>query len=127
METTIEKIEASDVKTLLEKYNNEAIKLINETVKTKGWRISGILRELKYSDFSNSTKTSRKKFRDRLNRVLFKPTIKNINNLRVDIKVKVSEKEELIQMKRKAWKVVQKEAERLLIEYKNEKGNFYKN
>ena len=79
----------------------------------------------------------RKKLRDLLNRVFLRTTLRNINILfnyvkhftKIDksCKVKVSYKEEQIQLKRQAWKKAQAEAERLLNEYKAEKGNFYKN
>jgi hypothetical protein len=116
---------SSDAKTLTENYN-EALKLIKETVEKKNWRLKGELKEKLVVDFVNSTKTSRKGFRDRINKVLKNPTIKSINELSWGIEVKISEKEEQIQLKRKAWKIAQREAERLLLEYKIEKGDFYK-
>lgn len=42
------------------------------------------------------------------------------------VQIKKSEKEEAIDKARKEWKEYQKEANRLLQIYKNEKGNFYK-
>ena len=121
MKTTFEKIIDSDVNTLVDTFN-EAIELIKETVLSNRWRITNSAPKIE----SFSSKSSRKSFRDKLNKVLYKPTIKNINCLHSDFQVKVSEKEELIQLKRKAWKIAQANAEKLLAEYKEEKGNFYK-
>ena len=120
MNTTFEKIIDSDEKTLTAAFQ-EALTLINETVKEKGWRISEVSPVL---DFRNSSKSSRKAFRNKINRVLAKPSMRNINNLHIH--VRVSFKEEQIQNARKAWKVSQAETEKLLAAYKEVKGNFYK-
>ena len=122
MNTTFEKIIDSDEKTLTAAFQ-EALTLINETVKEKGWRItdgSPIL------DFRNSSKSSRKALRNKINRVLAKPSMRNINNLHKNIHVRVSLKEEQIQNARKAWKVSQAETDKLLAAYKEVKGDFYK-
>ena len=120
----------TDPKTLVAKYN-EALKVINEKIEKEGWRITGeiwmpneenmiaAIRNGKYS------KNERKVLRNRINRVLVKPTLRNINTL-THAKVKVSEREEQIQTARKKWKVTQSISDQLMEEYKTLKGDFYK-
>lgn len=127
METLVDKILESDASTLISRYNSEAIALIEEAVIKNDWRLTGELKPLSVTIFNNSTKSSRKRFRDRLNRVLQKPTLRSINTLRVDIKVKVSEKEECIQIARKKYVEARNLAIKLYKEYKEEKGDYYKN
>jgi len=109
---------------LVTKYD-KAVKITKEKIAKENWRVTGEFYELTLDSFRDSSRTSRKKLRNRINRVLYKPTLRNINTL-THAKVKISEKEEEIQRKRKEWKKAQAIAERLLIEYKEEKGDFYK-
>jgi len=120
----------TDPKTLVAKYN-EALKVVNEKVEKEGWRITGEIwmpnEENMISAIRNGkySKNERKVLRNRINRVLLKPGLRNINTL-THAKVKVSEREEQIQKARKKWKVAQSISDQLMEEYKTLKGDFYK-
>lgn len=120
----------TDPKTLVAKYN-EALKVVNKKVEKEGWRITGEIwmpnEENMISAIRNGkySKNERKVLRNRINRVLLKPGLRNINTL-THSKVKVSEREEQIQKARKKWKVAQSISDQLMEEYKTLKGDFYK-
>jgi len=120
----------TDPKTLVAKYN-EALKVINKKIEKENWRITGeiwmpneesMIQSIRNGKYS---KSERKVLRNRINRVLQKPGLRNINTL-THAKVKVSEQEEKIQSARKKWKVAQSISEQLMEEYKTLKGDFYK-
>lgn len=127
METITSKRILDTNSTVLVQNYNETLCRIKETIKKNQWRTSKELKELTVEDFAASHKSnnSKKKFRDRLNRVIFHPTRKHINTL-TGLDLKISLKEERIQKARKDWKDYQFETERLHKIYKEEKGNFYK-
>ena len=120
----------TDPKTLVAKYN-ESLKVINEKIEKEGWRITGEIwmpdekQMVKNIRNGQSSKKGRKVLRNSINRVLVKPTLRNINTL-THAKVKVSEREEQIQTARKKWKVAQSISDQLMEEYKTLKGDFYK-
>jgi len=84
----------------------------------------------------NLSKNQLKKINKYLNGVNKKMTLRNVNSLLhllyktfepiKKIQVKKSEKEEEIQKKRKEWLKLRDKAEKALLEYKNEKGDYYK-
>lgn len=120
----------TDVKTLVAKYN-EAIDVALEKIDKENWRVTGEFWEPNEKSMVASqrngkySKNKRKILRNRINRVLFKSSLRNINTL-THAKVKISEREEEIQVARKKWKVAQSISEQLLQEYKTLKGDFYK-
>lgn len=135
METTVEILKGQDLKNYIE----ETLNQIDVYIEKNNYRrnldlISLIVSIKKINDFSwTRTKHVNRKLRF-LNK---KMSIRRINSTmnwlfkkilqeKDSLIVKVSLKEELIQKKRKEWKDYQKEANRLLEEYKKEKGDFYK-
>ncbi|MDD5648833.1 MAG: hypothetical protein PHF86_00180 [Candidatus Nanoarchaeia archaeon] len=142
METTIKNFESISIEHLVENFN-KALEIIQEKVKEKGWRLSWKeLSDIKIEEKdllkSLISQNSRKKFRNKINRVLKKGSLKSINSLlnygfkiispntESQWKVKISEKEEAIQKARKNWKEAQVLADQYLKVYKEEKGDFYK-
>lgn len=142
METTIKNFESISIEHLVENFN-KALEIIQEKAKEKGWRLSWKeLSDVKIEEKdllkSLISQNSRKKFRNKINRVLKKGSLKSINSLlnygfkiispntESQWKVKISEKEEAIQKARKNWKEAQVLADQYLKVYKEEKGDFYK-
>lgn len=144
METTIKNFESISIEHLVENFN-KALEIIQEKAKEKGWRLSWKeLSDVKIEEKdllkSLISQNSRKKFRNKINRVLKKGSLKSINSLlnygfkiissnwaiESQWKVKISEKEEAIQKARKNWKEAQILADQYLKAYKEEKGDFYK-
>ena len=131
---------SSDPKDLIENYK-KALELAAEKVKENNWRCNFDFWddiEVEASELRDLSKTQRKKFRNKINRVLVNPTLRNINSLlwfisklilghETSWNIKISEKEERIQLARRKWKVARDISEQLLQEYKDEKGDFYKN
>ena len=130
-----EKFLSSEAKQILANYT-EATAVINETIQKNGWRIEGEAPSLTFIHFLNSSLNERKKLRDLIYRVITKPSMKSINKLFSYVKnftksqkschVRISAKEEKIQIARKKWKAAQAIADQYLQEYKTEKGDYYK-
>ena len=130
-----EKFLSSEAKQILANYT-EATAVINETIQKNGWRIEGEAPSLTFIHFLNSSLNERKKLRDLIYRVITKPSMKSINKLFSYVKnftksqkschVRISAKEEKIQIARKKWKSAQAIADQYLQEYKTEKGDYYK-
>ena len=84
----------------------------------------------------NLSKNQLKKVNKYLNGVNKKMTLRNVNSLlhllyktfepTKKVQIKKSLKEEEIQRKRKEWLRLRDEAEKALLEYKTEKGDYYK-
>lgn len=135
----IENFCSAEPKDVLNNYR-KAIEVAQKIVEEKNWRCNFDFWddiEVEESDLYDLTKSQLKKFRNKVNKVLRKPGLRNINALlwfvsKVIFKhpktwnVKISEKEEKIKMARKEWTVARDIAEKLLGEYKKEKGDFYK-
>jgi hypothetical protein len=120
-----EKFNSTNPVKLAEKIN-KAYKIINEKIKCEKWRIIKEFKILSEKDFKDLSKNERKKIRNRINRVLYKTSLRNINNLTRG-KIIISEKEEKIQKARKDWLEARNLANEYLNNYKKEKENFYKN
>lgn len=112
---------------------NETIDKIEYVVKNNNYQVSGKIKHIEKIDYlSNNQMKKIQKYCFWINN---KPTLKRINtffgiltrNLEIErIRINVSVKEETIQNARKAWLKSQAESEKFLLEYKKEKGNFYK-
>ena len=110
-----------------------------EEIKKKNYRCN-LLKDEVNLDVSKFTKCSynrTKKINRSLRRLNKTMTIKSMNIViswilhhvigeKQSFNVKVSQKEETIQNKRKLWLEARTKADKLLLEYKEEKGNFYK-
>ena len=135
----IENFCSAEPKDVLNNYR-KAIELAQKIIKEKNWRCNFDFWdyiEAKESDIYDLTKSQLKKFRNKVNKVLRKPGLRNINTLLWFVSkaifknskawnLKISEKEEKIQIARRRWKVARDISEQLLKEYKEEKGDFYK-
>jgi hypothetical protein len=123
----------------LKSYIENTLKTVNEYVKHNNFRISMDPESLvvDLDKIRNFSHTCDKHVNARLRQLNRKQSIRRINttmhwlfkHILGEAKypvVKISEKEELIQKKRKEWKEARDKAEELLKEYKKEKGNFYK-
>ena len=118
---------------------------IQKFAQDNNFQIKGDFSELKSGIFSNPleskisqcSKSEKKKINQAIYRFDKKNTIKTSNYLlhilfkdimksETRVKILPSEKEVNIQNARKKWKEAQAIAEKLLSEYKVEKGNFYK-
>jgi hypothetical protein len=113
---------------------NNTIDIIENVVKNNKFQVSGKIRNIDKFD-KNISKNQMKKIQKYCFWISNKPTLRRINtffgiltqNFCIGrIRIKVSAKEEAIQNTRKAWLKAQAESEKLLMEYKKEKGNFYK-
>lgn len=120
--------------TKLEKFIED--ETYNENGKTlKKYQLSGDLLNVNLKDIESMTLNQRKKLKRRLNKAE-RMSVRAINMLLHFISTEVlktkervrmtSDKHERIQIARKSWIKVRDEAERLLAEYKAEKGDFYK-
>lgn len=103
---------------------------------------SKIEKLLRYQDYDNHIGRASQRTIKRLNRQIrfwsLKPNRHSANrllhflrtilgiNFSGTIKIKPSVKEQLIQKKRIVWKKLRDEAEKALLDYKKEKGDFYK-
>jgi hypothetical protein len=112
---------------------NETIYFIENVVKNNNYQVSGKIKYIENID--NLSKNQMKKIQKYCFWINNKPTLKRINtffgiltkNLKIErVRINVSIKEETIQNARKTWLKSQAESEKLLMEYKKEKGNFYK-
>lgn len=140
MEVQNKKIREQFTVAELAKNFNEIIIKINKLVEDNNYVLKAngeeiIKLDLK-SDFNNLSKNARKNIAKRLYLVDKTYSIRAINILflvafrtrTLDQKysLRVSLKEQLIQGKRKAWVTIRDQAAKLLEDYKNEKGDFYK-
>ncbi len=148
METnTIKKIATNDKRELVSRYNSFINELIND-VNNKTYMEEG--KEYKTYSFTNNPGMEiteldfkdvgvrmLKRFKRYLNQVMAKRNVDSINKLFHLVHSKilkqptypklVCEKHNKIQKLRKEWKKQQIIDEQLLMEYKKEKGDFYKN
>lgn len=132
---TIERIERIEYKTI------EVISELKNTFDNKKYKVIGDkaithlnkINELDLFDLGIRMQKRLKRFNRRfmLKKSLFSANkllwLLSKHVLKLDYVIKISEpKHEAIQAKRKAWKEWQKEAEIALLEYKKEKGDYYK-
>jgi hypothetical protein len=112
---------------------SEAYGAIKQNAEKFDWEISG---ELPAEPKNFYSQNQRKKYNASINRVVKKAGIRSINHLlyviskitgETKIKVTFGIKEREIQAKRKAWITLRDAADKALADYKEEKGNFYKN
>lgn len=112
---------------------NNTIDIIENVVKNNNYQVTGKIQDIDKID--KISKNQMKKIQKYCFWISNKPTLRRINtffgiltqNFGIGrIRIKVSAKEEAIQNARKAWLKAQAESEKLLKEYKKEKGNFYK-
>ncbi len=113
----------------------EAVKQIRKFADEKGYRIIG---EILENDLKFETKSTQKTCRDYLTKMKEKMGMSIANRFLHFLHKKVykmekaapfveySEKELMIKELRKSWKRLAKEANLWMIEYKKEKGDFYK-
>jgi len=141
METQIKNsIRMQFSKTELEHNYYETIKTISEVVKDKDWLISidGEETDIIYlkPDFGNLSKNARKNLAKRMYYVDKKKSRKTINTfflvarrlgvLDNKVYITLGNKEREIQRKRKVWTIMRDKSQQALIDYKKEKGDFYK-
>lgn len=117
---------------------NKTLERIETWVRIMDYRIDGDINIYKNIPISthNLSKSQLKKVNRYLNRVNKKMTLRGVNSLLhilyktfepiEKVQIKKSEKEEEIQRKRKEWLKLRDEAEKALLEYKTEKGDYYK-
>ena len=112
---------------------NEAYRVLKQNADKFDWEISG---ELPTEPTHFDSNNQRKKYNKAIQKAYKKGSRRAFNTLfyiisrnTKDEKVRVTlgKKELEIQRKRKNWKKIQAEADKALVEYKEEKGNFYKN
>lgn len=135
METTIEKgITYTYNTTEFNKVVNNTIDKIKEVVKDNNYQVSG---KIEYYNFDcRMLSTNRmKKIQKYCYWIEKKPSLRRINTLygilartfKIDrVTVKVSKLEEKIQSSRKEWLKARNESDRLLLKYKEYKGDYYK-
>ena len=117
---------------------NKTLEKIKTWVRIMDYRIIGDINIYKNMDITtlNLSKNQLKKVNKYLNRVNKKITLRNVNSLLYllyktfepteKVQIRKSLKEEKIQKKRKKWLKLRDEAGKALLEYKNEKGDYYK-
>ncbi len=130
----------------LEKEVQKTIEKIQDYVKDNDYQVEGDISSLiKKGLFSsklriaigNASKSKKKKLNKRIRKVNKRMTLRGVNlffnfvlkkilESKEKIKVLLSIKEITIQDKRKKWKEARDISEKLLSEYKEEKGDFYK-
>ena len=139
MVKTSDRITSNDGKDLVNGVMN-VIEVINNRVAEKGWRSPKISETPEHllPFITGMTLNQRKKLKNKINGCIHRKSIRSINtflhflykHVLNGVKevpyVKVSEKEEQIQLKRKEWVKARNIAELALQSYKKEKGNFYK-
>lgn len=112
---------------------NKAFETIRNYSAQKNFEITG---NLTFTGFTSefTSLRSKKKFRNSLNRIINHPTMKSVNLFLHHLskvsdctaKLEYSAREKSIIEKRKAWKEARAIAEKLMKEYKEIKGDFYK-
>ncbi len=117
---------------------DKTLKKIETWVGIMNYRFAGDINIYKKENISikNLSKNQLKKINKYLNGVNKKMTLKNVNSFlhllyktfepTKKVQIRKSEKEEKIQKKRKEWLKLRDEAEKALLEYKTEKGDYYK-
>jgi len=117
---------------------NKTLEKIETWVRIMDYRIVGDINIYKNMPISthNLSKNQLKKVNKYLNGVNKKMTLRNVNSLLhllyktfepiEKVQIRKSLKEEEIQKKRKEWLKLRDEAENALLEYKTEKGDYYK-
>lgn len=117
---------------------NKIIEKIETWVQVMDYRIDGDINIYKNAPIStkNLSKNQIKKVNKYLNSLEKKMTMRKVNSFLhlfyktfepiEKVQIRKSEKEEEIQRKRKEWLKLRDEAEKALLEYKNEKGDYYK-
>lgn len=137
METTVlNTVEYTyNVKSLDEKIT-KTVENIEKYIKENEYRVTGDIEEYYVLEgWSKLSKNQMKKIQKYCFWIERKPSLRRINSFFSllsrtfgikKVSVKISLKEENIQNARKAWLKVRNEADRLLAEYKKEKGDFYK-
>lgn len=135
METIVKSgIEYTYSQSELNKVINNTIDKIQKFVKENNYQVNGKLEHynLPKRDFSKNEMKKIQKYCYYINN---KPSLRRINTFfglltkyyGVErVRINVSVKEQKIQQARKEWLKVRNEADRLLNEYKKEKGDFYK-
>lgn len=112
------------------------IEKIEGIVKENNYQVKGNLDEYYALDWKHFSKNQMKNIQKACYSVDKHPSLRRINSfLRListyfeieKVSVKISSKEEKIQKARKEWLKARNESDRLLAEYKKEKGDFYKN
>jgi len=121
----------NEMKTII----NNSIRQIEDYITINDYKVVG---DIKYIDNQNSdhiSKNQMKKIQKYCFWISKKPTLRRINSFlsllyrtyRIEkIRINISDKEVAIQNAKKEWKKSLAETEKLLYEYKKEKGNFYK-
>lgn len=140
MEVQVKKIkEDFSVSGLTENYH-EVISKTNKAINKKGWEIKvdgEIVTNINLDpDFKNLSLCGRKKIAKKLHFINKKNKLRTINALfsylnrcgaiNKRVFVAISKKERTIQVKRKFWVNLRNQGDVALVEYKKEKGNFYK-
>lgn len=136
METTVNTIEYTYSVNVLDEKVTKTVENIEKYIKENDYQVTGDIEEYYVLEgWKNLSKRQMKQIQKYCFWIERKPTLRRINSFfsllsrTFGIKrvhVKVSLKEEKIQNSRKAWLKVRNEADRLLAEYKKEKGDFYK-
>lgn len=112
---------------------NKAFEAIKQYATKMNYELTSNL-EFKGFTLDFPSQRAKKKLRNSLNRIIAHPTMKSINlflhhlNKVSDCSTRIeySSKEKLIIEKRKAYKQAKALADKLMLEYKEEKGSFYK-
>lgn len=136
METTVNTIEYTYNVNVLDEKVTKTIENIEKYIKENDYQVTGDIEEYYVLEgWKNLSKNQMKQIQKYCFWIERKPSLRKINSFfsllsrTFGIKrvhVKVSLKEEKIQNARKTWLKVRNEADRLLAEYKKEKGDFYK-
>lgn len=114
---------------------NETIELIEKWAKENNYRIVGNIDNYKNLPLIEMSKSQMKQIQKYCFWISQKPSLKRVNSFlsllskifKIErVQVKISEKEEKIQMAKKEWIKARNESDRLLKIYKDEKGDFYK-
>jgi len=137
LEKNTENVYVYTEKELKEKIN-KTLDNIETWVRLMDYRTVGDMNIYKKMNIhvGNLSKNQLKKVNKYLNRVNKKMTLRGVNSIlhllyktfepTKKVQIRKSEKEEEIQRKRKEWLKLRDEAEKALLEYKNEKGDYYK-
>jgi len=111
---------------------NEAYGVLKQNAEIYDWAITG---DLPKEPVQFKSQNQRKKFERAVRRACKKGSRRAFNSLlyiisnnnnEKSVKIELGNKEKLIQSKRKTWIELQAKADIALKEYKEEKGNFYK-
>ena len=112
---------------------NKAAERINDFATSNDLKINGVI-DSNILGAEYPSNKSKKRFRHSLNRVINHPTMKNCNlflhylakySKSTTAKLEYSEKEKSIIEARKKWKEAKEIALKLLVEYKELKGDYY--